>query len=52
MNNASIAPTNLDDRIAAGFADGAKSDGVASLIRESEAAAIAACPEKKHLRDS
>jgi hypothetical protein len=41
MNNASIAPTDLDERITAAFADGAKSDGVASLIRESEAAAIA-----------
>jgi hypothetical protein len=36
-------PTDhLDDRIAAAFADGAKSDDVASLIREAEAAAIAA----------
>jgi hypothetical protein len=36
MNNASIAPMDLDDRIAAAFADGAKSDDVASLIREVE----------------
>jgi hypothetical protein len=35
-------PTHLDDRITAAFADGAKSDDVASLIREAEAAAIAA----------
>lgn len=42
MNNASIVSTDLDDRIAAAFADGAKSDGVASLIGEVEAAAIAA----------
>src|SRR5450759_2274439 len=37
----STAPTDLDDRIAAAFAYGAKSDDVASLIREVEAAAIA-----------
>jgi hypothetical protein len=41
MNNASIAPTDLDDRIAAAFANGAKSDDVANLIQEAEAAAIA-----------
>jgi hypothetical protein len=41
MNNASIAPTDLDDRITAAFADGAESNDVASLIRETEAAAIA-----------
>jgi len=35
-------PTDLDDRIAAAFTDGAKSEEVASLIRETEAAAIAA----------
>jgi len=35
-------PTHLDDRITAAFADGAKSDDVASLIGEAEAAAIAA----------
>jgi hypothetical protein len=35
-------PTDLDDRITAAFADGAKSDDIASLIVEAEAAAIAA----------
>ena len=35
-------PTHLDDRITAAFADGAKSDDIASLIVEAEAAAIAA----------
>jgi hypothetical protein len=35
------ALADLDDRIAAAFADGAKSDDVASLIGEVEAAAIA-----------
>jgi hypothetical protein len=42
MNTAEIAPTDLDDRITAAFADGAKSDDVESLIGEAEAAAIAA----------
>ena len=37
----STAPTDLDDRIAAAFADSAKSEDVASLIGEVEAAAIA-----------
>ena len=37
----SAATTDIDDRIAAAFADGAKSDDVASLIGEVEAAAIA-----------
>jgi chromosome segregation ATPase len=41
MNNASIVSTDLDDRIMAAFADGAKSDDVANLIQEAEAAAIA-----------
>jgi hypothetical protein len=35
-------PTDLDDQITASFIDGAKSDDVASLIVEAEAAAIAA----------
>ncbi len=37
----STATADIDDRIAAAFADGAKSDDVASLIGEVEAAAIA-----------
>jgi hypothetical protein len=37
----SAAATNLDDRIAAAFADSAKSDNVETLIGEVEAAAIA-----------
>jgi hypothetical protein len=42
MNIATITPTDIDDRIAAAFADGAKSEDVACLIGEVEAAAIAA----------
>lgn len=42
MNKVAVVPTNLDDRITAAFADDAKSDDVASLIREAEAAATAA----------
>jgi hypothetical protein len=42
MNTTTMARTHLDDRITAAFADGAKSSGVAALIVETEAAAIAA----------
>ena len=41
-DSTTLVSSDLDDRIAAAFADGAKSDDVASLIREAEAAAIAA----------
>jgi hypothetical protein len=51
MNIATITPTVLDDRITAAFADGAKSDDVASLIREAEAAAIAADDAAERARE-
>jgi hypothetical protein len=42
MSTIVVAASDLDDRITAAFADGAKSSGVAALIVETEAAAIAA----------
>jgi hypothetical protein len=42
MSTIVVAASDLDDRITAAFADGAKSDDIASLIVEAEAAAIAA----------
>jgi hypothetical protein len=42
---------NLDDRIAAAFAEGAKSDDFASLIRDAEAAAITADDVALRARD-
>ena len=42
MSTIVVAASDLDDRITAAFADGAKSDDIASLIVEADAAAIAA----------
>jgi hypothetical protein len=39
---AKLSPTNLDERIAAAFGEGSKSDDFATLIQDAEAAAIAA----------
>ncbi len=41
MNVAMVTSTDLEGRIAAAFDDGAKSDDVARLIQEAEAAAVA-----------
>jgi hypothetical protein len=50
MNTIVVAAADLDDRIAAAFADGAKSDDIASLIVEAEAAAIAAGDKAERAR--
>lgn len=51
MSAKSSTPTDLDERIAAAFVDGAESDDVASLIGEAEAAAAAADEEAEQARE-
>ena len=51
MSTIVVAAADLDDRIAAAFTDGTKSDDVASLIREAEAAAVAAPDGARCRRD-
>ena len=51
IEDPSVAPIDLDARIAAAFADGAKSNDVFALIKDTEHAAASASEQAEHARN-